>query len=168
MFPPVIASAALIISFLVVGLTVAFLAFGGGPAGARERLQSQTRTGRKIAFTGVAAVVVLFGVAIPILLGINNSENQSTAAPGGIELTEAQVQGRELFAANCATCHSLRAANAVGRVGPNLDTLRPPKELTLDAIKNGRARGRGQMPAALLDEQDARKVADFIARVAGR
>jgi mono/diheme cytochrome c family protein len=56
----------------------------------------------------------------------------------------------------------------VGKVGPNLDQLRPPKALILDAIKNGRARGQGQMPAGLVDGQDAQDVADFVAKVAGR
>jgi mono/diheme cytochrome c family protein len=38
----------------------------------------------------------------------------------------------------------------------------------LDAIKNGRARGVGQMPANLLSGEDAEDVADYVAAVAGR
>ena len=72
-----------------------------------------------------------------------------------------------MFAEKCSTCHTLAASNAVGRVGPNLDNLRPPKGLVLDAIKNGRARGQGQMPAGLIDGSDAQDVAAYIAATAG-
>ena len=72
-----------------------------------------------------------------------------------------------LFAERCATCHTLKDAGAVGRVGPNLDVLAPPKALTLNAIKQGRA-GKGQMPAQLLEDQDSKKVAAYIEEVAGR
>jgi mono/diheme cytochrome c family protein len=53
-------------------------------------------------------------------------------------------------------------------VGPNLDVLRPPPALTVNAIQQGRARGQGQMPAGLLAGEDAENVANYIAAVAGR
>ena len=54
---------------------------------------------------------------------------------------EAQC-GREAGAAavrsrTAAVCHTLSAANAVGKVGPNLDTLKPPYGLVLNTINNG-------------------------------
>jgi mono/diheme cytochrome c family protein len=164
----VIATAALIIIFVALALTVLFFAFGGTARGAREQLHSQTTVARKATFIGVAVVIALFGIAIPILLLFNNSGNQAKSAPGGVELTSSQLKGRELFAKNCATCHTLHAANAVGKVGPDLDALRPPTGLVLDAINKGRARGNGQMPSQLLDGQDAQDVANFVAAVAGR
>ena len=45
--------------------------------------------------------------------------------------------------------------------------LHPPKGLILDAIAKGRARGQGQMPAGLVDGQDAQDVAAYVAAVAG-
>jgi len=78
------------------------------------------------------------------------------------------ASGRELFARTCGTCHTLKGAATTGRVGPNLDQLRPPSALVLNAIEQGRARGAGQMPAALYDGTDARDVASFVAKVAGR
>jgi mono/diheme cytochrome c family protein len=164
----VIASTALIIIFVAIALTVLFFAFGGSARGAREQLHSQTTLARKMTFAGVALVIVVFGVAIPLLLLFNNSGNEAKSAPGGIQLSNAQLKGRELFAKNCATCHTLHAANAVGKVGPDLDALRPPQALILDAIAKGRARGNGQMPSQLLDGQDAKDVASFVAAVAGR
>jgi len=73
-----------------------------------------------------------------------------------------------VFKQRCATCHTLEDAGAVGRVGPNLDDLRPASALTLDAISKGRARGQGQMPAQLIAGPDAKDVADYLATVAGR
>jgi cytochrome c553 len=164
----VIATTAFIIIFLAIALTVLFVAFGGGVSGARERLHSQTPLGRKIAFTGTGIVVLIFGVVLPFVLIIQNEESQSKEGPGGVELNASQVRGRDLFNVYCSTCHGLEGANAVGRVGPDLDMLRPPKALVLDVIANGRARGQGQMPAELVTGQDAQDVANYVAAVAGR
>jgi mono/diheme cytochrome c family protein len=164
-----IATIGILLLFIVIGLGVVFVAFGGGAAGAREELlHSQTRVGRRVAFAGVAIVTLLFGVAIPALLLDNNASSQSKSAPGGVELSESQQEGRELFAKHCATCHTLKAANAVGKVGPDLDAMRPPAALTVNAIAQGRARGQGQMPAELVDSEDAKKIASFVAATAGR
>ena len=46
----------------------------------------------------------------------------------------------------------------MAQVGPNLDNLRPPEKLVLDAIHNGRARGNGQMAADLVEGEDAEDV----------
>ena len=86
---------------------------------------------------------------MPVAVGLSDNNDDAHQAPGGVDLTAAEVTGRSVFAQKCSTCHTLAASNAVGRVGPNLDNLRPPKGLVLDAIKNGRARGQGQMPAGL-------------------
>jgi mono/diheme cytochrome c family protein len=83
-------------------------------------------------------------------------------------LTPAEEHGRELFAARCGQCHTLKAANTFARVGPVLDDLRPPKQLVLDAIKNGRARGNGQMAAGLYSGKDADDVASFVAKAVGQ
>jgi mono/diheme cytochrome c family protein len=103
-----------------------------------------------------------------VLTGLDNHHSESRQAPGGVDLTAFQQEGRHLFARNCSTCHTLNAANAVGKVGPNLDQLRPPKALVVNAIDMGRARGQGQMPAQLLTGQDVQKVASFVAATAGR
>ena len=53
-------------------------------------------------------------------------------------------------------------------MGPDLDVLAPTEGLTISAIKEGRARGMGQMPAQLLEGEEAKAVAKYIAAVAGR
>ncbi len=131
----------------------------------------QQRRGRRGSRAGallMGLAVLLIGVAVPVAVAISNNSHDAGQAPGGVDLTSAEIKGRSVFAQKCSTCHTLQASNAVGRVGPNLDNLRPPKGLVLDAIKNGRARGQGQMPAGLVDGEDAQDVAAYIAAAAGR
>jgi mono/diheme cytochrome c family protein len=169
MFPrAMIAALIFVLAFLTLGLAVVFLAFTSGPAGARLRKQASSRRGRRLVGVGVAVVVLGLGVAVPLAIGVVNGNHHAKSAPGGVDLTASQEAGRSVFATYCATCHTLKASNAVGRVGPNLDTLHPPKALILDAIAKGRARGQGQMPAGLVDGQDAQDVAAYVAGVAGR
>jgi mono/diheme cytochrome c family protein len=164
MFPAVITALAFIITFIVVGLVVVAAAFSGGRRGV-ERPRGPSRRGRRSVALLVGVLVLLLGVLVPAL--VIAAAKSTDKAPGGVELTAADERGRAVFAERCATCHTLAAANAVGKVGPNLDQLRPPKALLLDAIKKGRARGQGQMPANLVDGQQAQEVADFVSKVAG-
>lgn len=162
-----IAAAAFVIGFALIGITVVLVAMRGGPRGAREAMHTQTARGRQTASAIIAGVAVLFGVGIPAAVMAANSDNNKNAS-GGVELNSNQTKGRELFAQNCGTCHTLKAAGTSGRVGPNLDELRPPKALIVNAIALGRARGNGQMPSQLLVGQDAQDVASFVAAAAGR
>lgn len=165
-----IASTALVLGFIVIGLIVLFFAFGGGARGAREQLHSgQTRGGRRVVLTGSLIAMVVFGAGIPALVIAQNNGPQSDDARGGVELNKDQEEGRELFAQKCANCHTLKAANAVGRVGPNLDTKQGlNKALIVNAIEEGRAQGNGQMPSGLISGEDVDYVASFVAAVAGR
>ena len=119
----------------------------------------------------MGVLVLALGVLVPAL--VIAAGRDSKKAPGGVRLSAADERGREIFAQRCATCHTLRAANAVGKVGPNLDRLiggldpKGQKAFVLNAIQQGRARGQGQMPAGLVDGQDAQQVATFVAKVAG-
>jgi mono/diheme cytochrome c family protein len=166
----VIASTALVLAFITIGATVLFFAFGGGARGAREQLhRGETRGGRRFAIVATLLVMVVFGGGIPALVLAVNNDKQSDNAIGGIELNKAQQDGRQLFARKCATCHTLKAANAVGRVGPNLDQKQGlNKALVVNAVEVGRAQGSGQMPANLLSGEDVQNVASFVATVAGR
>ena len=160
------ATLALVLFFIVVGLATVLAAMKAGRRG--PLLDSETRTGRRLVALLTVATVALFGVGIPVAVGFLNGKEQSKDAPSGVELTADQKKGRELFGSGCAQCHTLKAANAIQTVGPSLDALRPPKNLVLDAIEKGRARGQGQMPALLFEGREARQVADFVAAVAGR
>jgi cytochrome c551 len=170
MFPPVITALAFVVTFVVVALVVVAAAFSGNRRGT-ERPAGPSRRGRRAVILGTAVVALLLGVLVPALVIAAAQENDK--APGGVKLTASDEQGRRVFAQRCSMCHTLRAANGVGKVGPNLDVLvggidpKGQKAFILDAIKNGRARGQGQMPAGLVDGQDAQDVASFVSKVAG-
>ena len=163
-----IAALVLVLVFVALGLSVVFVAFSGGPRGVGRSRGRPSRAGRRVVVAAVAIVVVGLGVAVPLAVGLVNGDDHAKNAPGGVDLSASEASGRATFAKYCSTCHTLRASNAVGKVGPNLDVLHPPKGLILDAIKNGRAQGRGQMPAGVVDGQDAQDVASYVAAVAGR
>jgi mono/diheme cytochrome c family protein len=162
-----IAAVIFVLAFLVLGLSVLFFAFSGR-GGARTRRGAPSRAGRRFVAVMVTFVIIALGVAVPLAIGLVNKNDHATSAPGGVDLNASQTAGRAVFGKYCATCHTLKASNAVGKVGPNLDVLHPPKGLILDAIANGRARGQGQMPAGLVVGQDAEDVAAYVAAVAGR
>jgi mono/diheme cytochrome c family protein len=162
-----VAAVIFVLVFLVLGLAVVALAFSGR-ASVRYRRDAPTRAGRRFVALVVAIVVVGLGLAVPLAIGVVNGNDHAKNAPGGVDLSASQAAGRSVFAKYCATCHTLKASNAVGKVGPNLDVLHPPKGLILDAIAKGRARGQGQMPAGLVDGEDAQDVAAYVAAAAGR
>jgi mono/diheme cytochrome c family protein len=162
-----VAAVMFVLAFLVLGLGVVFLAFSGR-ASVRYRRGAPTRAGRRFVAVVVAIVVVGLGLAVPLAIGVVNGNDHAKSAPGGVDLNASQARGRTVFAKYCSTCHTLKASNAVGKVGPNLDVLHPPKGLVLDAIAKGRARGQGQMPAGLVDGEDAQDVAAYVAAAAGR
>lgn len=162
---------AIVLFFVLLGLT----AVGLGMRSGRKANPKPTKSGQRSALAVAIVMTLAFGLGIPALVLAHNADSQSKSAPGGVELTAGQQHGRKVFAKNCATCHTLAAANAVGRVGPSLDAIIPPisdKKARIafidDAIVNGRARGQGQMPKGLIDGSDQKQVADFIATAAGR
>lgn len=164
-----LATVAFIAFWVIVGLVLFFLALRGGPRGVRTTLQSQTRAGNRFALVGFTVFYVAIGVAIPVLLGFGNADSSAAHIEGQtVTLTKQEKEGRELFGTTCANCHTLASAHAEGPVGPNLDVLKPPAELTYDAIVRGRVRGGGTMPAGLLAGAEAEAVAAFVAATAGR
>ena len=160
------ATLAFVLFFIVLGLGVVLAAMRSGRRG--PLVSSESRAGRRLVVLFTIATAALFGVGIPVAVGFLNGDEQAKSAQSGIELTADQKKGRILFGRSCGMCHTLRAANAVGTVGPSLDELRPKKPLVLDAIKKGRARGQGQMPSLLFEGREAEQVAAFVDRVAGR
>jgi hypothetical protein len=179
MVPAPVLPVVLFIAFWVLlALGLFFIAARGGLGGARETLQSQSRQSRRVAGGLFVIIYVAFGVAIPLLMLSGNHANASSQI-GGIKLTAAEKRGRQLFGQNCGVCHTLAASNSVGKVGPNLDELKPPAVLTLNTINNGCLQtagnnspqaclGVGNMPAAILEGRDAQEVAAFVAKVAGK
>jgi mono/diheme cytochrome c family protein len=156
-----------ILVWVLLGLGVLVVGMSGGPGGAAARLQSQTRRGRRVAIVAFGLALAVLGIGVPAAVIAAVSSRDGIPQAGVSHLTAAEAHGRQLFAQRCSACHTLQAANASATVGPNLDELRPPKSLVLDAIHKGRARGNGQMPADIYVGQDADDVASFVAKVAG-
>jgi mono/diheme cytochrome c family protein len=150
---------------LAIGLLMLAL-FGGRR---RRGGVNARRGGRTWWYVAFAGVLLVFGAAVPIASSLGTDDASRQVPKAGIsDLTDAQAHGRQLFGKYCALCHSLEAANAVANVGPNLDDLRPTRELVLNAINQGRARGNGAMAANLVQGEDAQDVADFVAAAVGQ
>jgi mono/diheme cytochrome c family protein len=164
--------------WVLLAFGLVFVAARGGLGGARETLQTQSRPGRKVVGVLFAVLYIGFGVALPIAFLTGNHANASSQVAGA-RLTKDEKRGRQLFGQVCGMCHTLAEANAVGKVGPNLDQLKPPYSLVINTINNGclqnapansseQCLGQGVMPAQLLQSRDAENVARFVAKVAGR
>jgi len=152
--------------FLVLGIIIIFIAFSGSPGAAREAYL--TRGGRAFAIA-VIAIYAVCGVAIPA--AVIASRGESLGAVGHLraeEPTQSQTDGKELFVQTCKSCHTLAAVDARGVTGPNLDELGGVDyDRVRNAIKIG-GTGDGRMPAELLTGEDAKLVAQYVAKVAGQ
>ena len=76
------------------------------------------------------------------------------------------TDGKSIFSANCASCHTLAAAAATGTIGPNLDQLKPSFAIAQHQVENG----GGVMPAfkGKLTQPQIDAVAKFVADNAGK
>ncbi len=86
------------------------------------------------------------------------------------------ANGEKLFVANCGGCHTLAAAKTKGNVGPDLDdAFRESRE---EGFGSGIIKGvvekqiaypstEGEMPAKLIEGDDAHDVAVYVSKVAG-
>ena len=102
---------------------------------------------------------------------------------GGVAASGNTQSGKSLFTAKCAVCHTLGAAGANGKVGPNLDeafaAMRGPghdshfeestiRQVVADQIKFPAQRDEGpNMPADIVKGAAVDDVAAYVASVAG-
>jgi mono/diheme cytochrome c family protein len=102
----------------------------------------------------VAVVLTVFVAGC----GGSSSSGESTPA--------AAAGGEKLFSDNCASCHTLAAAGASGKVGPDLDQLRPGPELVATQVTNG----GGAMPSfkGKLTDAQIQEVATYASDSAGK
>ena len=171
-----LAVAAFVALWVIVALCLFVLATRGTGTVSPMR-RDPGRRASTITISMFVVTAVVFGIGLPLLMLTGNHHNAS-AKVGGITLTAGEKNGRELFGEHCGVCHTLAGANAVGKVGPNLDTLKPAQSTVLNTINNGclpnppkgsnaGCLGQGVMPAAVVEGQDAQNVAAFVAKVAG-
>jgi hypothetical protein len=175
-----------VIIIAVVFTGLAGLLFWAAPRGKLTSLgnvlYSRKRTTTMAINVTLTVTMLLFGIAIPAIFLIANHDRGATVGVGGhITLTANEVNGRELFGEHCAVCHTLASASAVGKVGPNLDQLKPAYATIMHTIENGCLQvpasaaevseaclGYGSMPADIVQGQDAVDVSRYVAAVAGK
>jgi mono/diheme cytochrome c family protein len=89
--------------------------------------------------------------------GSNEDNSTPPASAGG---------GEQLFKDNCSTCHTLAAAGATGKVGPDLDQLKPGPELVTSQVNTG----GGAMPSfkGKLSDDQIKQIADYVSSNAGK
>jgi len=106
----------------------------------------------RVSLAALTAAVAIAGC------GGDATEEHTPAAPA--------AGGKDLFAKNCSSCHTLAAAGAAGKVGPNLDQLRPGPDLVTSQVING----GGGMPAfkGKLSDAQINQIADYVSENAGK
>jgi mono/diheme cytochrome c family protein len=150
--------------WVALGIAVFWIAFRGGPVQTAGR--AITGGERSVGIVTPLSYILL-GLAIPgLVIAVRSSDTDNTRAVASAD--SQQAEGKVLFRSFCASCHTLAAVGARGVTGPNLDRLGVVDERrVLNAIENGGS-GEGLMPAGLLDGEEARAVAAFVAANAGR
>lgn len=75
--------------------------------------------------------------------------------------TAEAASGREIFVANCGSCHTLSDAGTSGSVGPNLDGI----GLDVSAVETQVRNGGGGMPAfeGQLTDEEIAAVSSYVA-----
>jgi mono/diheme cytochrome c family protein len=96
----------------------------------------------------------------------------------GIELAkdDPNYEGAQLFVEHCSGCHTLNVAGTEGSAvnvrtrerkdGPNFNQRKETVDSVLYAIENG-GYSSGPMPQDIVTGEDARKIAEFIAKYSG-
>lgn len=135
----------------------------------------------KRTFIVFGLLILVLAVVIPWLAFRSKGDAESGDQKVAANLTS----GQELFEVNCGTCHTLYAAGTDGNYGPNLDELLapsgPPAGSTaaatikategrvLNAVEKGvnSSTEAGRMPGGILNEEQSKEVAEFVAATAG-
>jgi mono/diheme cytochrome c family protein len=134
----------------------------------------------KKTFIVFGLLVVVLAALIPWLAFRSNGDAANAeSVPANLKA------GQTLFKTNCGTCHTLYAAGTDGNFAPNLDELLAPtgkpegpsaqqtikatESRVLNAVEHGvdSSTTPGRMPAGILNQEQAKEVAAFVANTAG-
>jgi mono/diheme cytochrome c family protein len=115
----------------------------------------------------VRRALILLACAL-VLAGCSGGETVSPApetvegpVPTTPEVKGDPAAGKQVFeTAGCKSCHTLSDAGATGTVGPNLDQAKPPLDLVVDRVTNG----KGTMPS-FSGQLTPKQIADVAAYV---
>jgi len=134
----------------------------------------------KRTFIWFGILLVVLAVVIPWLAFRSKGDAQT----GDQKVASSLKSGQSLFQTNCGTCHTLYSAGTDGNYGPDLDELLAPsgpptgptaastikatEGRVLNAVENGvNSSTPGRMPGGILNEEQTKEVAEFVANTAG-
>src|SRR5436305_5345030 len=131
----------------------------------------------KRTFIWFGILVLVLAVVIPFAI----FRSKGDASDGDQQVASNLKAGQALFQTNCGTCHTLYAAGTDGNYAPNLDELLSPsgpatgsnlkatEGRVLNAVENGvdSSTTPGRMPGGILNKEQAKEVAEFVAHTAG-
>jgi mono/diheme cytochrome c family protein len=134
----------------------------------------------KRTFIAFGLLILVLAVVIPWLA----FRSKGDAETGDQKVAASLKNGQTLFQTNCGSCHTLFAAGTDGNYGPDLDELLAPsgppegkgaeatikstEERVINAIENGvDSSTPGRMPGGILNEEQTKEVAKFVAATAG-
>jgi mono/diheme cytochrome c family protein len=109
---------------------------------------------------------IAFGVLVSI--GVIAFAAPTAAPRGSAKVVGAPARGKVFFRVYCSSCHTLKAAGATGRVGPNLDKLKPSYARVVKQVTTGGTQERGLSPSMLtfgpgtFTASDIRDIAAFV------
>ncbi len=138
---------------------------------ARQPVVFRPVSKRTLILFGIFAALCLLVLPL-IALGKEGDE-----AAGTVEVASADLNSKDVFANNCGTCHTLAAAGTDGVVGPNLDQLLVPSGTNSSQLYDGNTTRvmlavscgiGGRMPRGILEAEEAKQVASFVANYAGQ
>jgi len=94
------------------------------------------RRGRSHPLRALAAVLVLASLLLAVLL---NEAQASTRGSAAAPITPAQLAiGKKVYVSSgCGKCHTMKAANSKGTIGPNLDQKKPSLARVVSQVTSG-------------------------------
>lgn len=96
----------------------------------------------------------------------DDPQDDNDASEGAPEPTKVELdpEARATFAETCGGCHALSDADTTGQVGPDLDD----STFDADGVEERIEEGAPGMPPKLLEGDEARGVAEYVAAAAGQ
>lgn len=92
------------------------------------------------------------------------STDDETADDSGLTAVALDPAAREAFTTSCGSCHMLSDADTSGQIGPGLDDT----DFDADMVEQRIIEGAAGMPAGLLEGDEARSVAEYVAAAAAQ
>lgn len=106
-----------------------------------------------------------FGKLVGLVLLCASGAVQASG-PDAAQLEKGKTLFKSAAVPACAICHTLKDAEAVGTIGPNLDEIKPDFATVRKIVEEG----AGAMPSfgATMDAESMDAVAAYVAEVAGK